>query len=204
MATPYGTEQRSRQSKGEGGAIEYTPLPPPLSPPSSSPKSIQRNLGSTTASNEVRVLNQSHRNRRFRAGARSRPRLPADTPSPHMMVDAAPVHQRCAPCQLSQAPTQATPPWNPTGLAPGRHPSLHGELPTLTAAPFSIVAMRISCPGQSTNETCRCNCHVLPSSSNRSAWCDPLDLPGHMHLHMMRIHLHNLLPRPSNDLLWPT
>jgi hypothetical protein len=32
----------------------------------------------------------------------------------------------------------------------------------MTAAPFNMVAMRISCPGQSTNETWRRSCIVPP------------------------------------------
>lgn len=39
-----------------------------------------------------------------------------------------------------------------------------------------MVAMRISCPGQSTNETCLCSSHVFPSSSKRSPWWLPFDL----------------------------
>jgi len=34
----------------------------------------------------------------------------------------------------------------------------------MTAAPASIVAIKISCPGQSTNETCLISCRVVPQS----------------------------------------
>jgi len=46
----------------------------------------------------------------------------------------------------------------------------------MTAAPLSMVAMRMSWPGQSTKETCRCSFHVFPSSSNVSGAAEPLAL----------------------------
>jgi hypothetical protein len=54
---------------------------------------------------------------------------------------------------------------------------------SMTAAPLSMVAMRISCPGQSTKDTCRINRHVRPSSSNTSGVDDPLALHTHTHAH---------------------
>jgi hypothetical protein len=46
----------------------------------------------------------------------------------------------------------------------------------MTAAPLSMVAMRMSWPGQSTKETCRCSFHTFPSSSNTSGAEEPLAL----------------------------
>ncbi len=46
----------------------------------------------------------------------------------------------------------------------------------MTAAPLSMVAIRMSWPGQSTKETCRCSFHVFPSSSNVSGAAEPLAL----------------------------
>eukprot|EP00953_Heterococcus_sp_UTEX-ZZ885_P018303 10223-Heterococcus_DN1.PRE.1 len=45
----------------------------------------------------------------------------------------------------------------------------------MTAAPLSIVAIRMSCPGQSTKLTCRCRCHSLPFSVKVSACALPLE-----------------------------
>lgn len=42
----------------------------------------------------------------------------------------------------------------------------------MTAAPLSMVAMRMSCPGQSTNDTCRSSVHFRPSASNTSSFRD--------------------------------
>jgi len=58
---------------------------------------------------------------------------------------------------------------------------------SITAAPLSIVAIRISCPGQSTKETCRTNWN-LPEQTGRmqgkeSSLLDPPDMkrPGRGH-----------------------
>jgi hypothetical protein len=46
----------------------------------------------------------------------------------------------------------------------------------MTAAPLSMVAMRMSWPGQSTNDTCRIRLQSRPSSVNTSGDADPLAL----------------------------
>mmetsp|Transcript_13089 Transcript_13089/g.31742 ORF Transcript_13089/g.31742 Transcript_13089/m.31742 type:complete len:363 (+) Transcript_13089:311-1399(+) len=43
-------------------------------------------------------------------------------------------------------------------------PAMSSSAPSITAAPLSIVAMRMSCPGQSTNDTCRTSFIFLSSN----------------------------------------
>lgn len=48
------------------------------------------------------------------------------------------------------------------GCGQGSLPAMRSNAASMTAAPFNMVAMRISCPGQSTNETWRKRCIVPP------------------------------------------
>mmetsp|Transcript_49595 Transcript_49595/g.72492 ORF Transcript_49595/g.72492 Transcript_49595/m.72492 type:complete len:238 (-) Transcript_49595:449-1162(-) len=59
------------------------------------------------------------------------------------------------------------------GCGQGSLPATSSSAASITAAPFSMVAMRMSCPGQSTKDTCRTSSQVLPPSSKRSG----LELP---------------------------
>mmetsp|Transcript_7758 Transcript_7758/g.23697 ORF Transcript_7758/g.23697 Transcript_7758/m.23697 type:complete len:223 (+) Transcript_7758:954-1622(+) len=55
------------------------------------------------------------------------------------------------------------------GCGHGSFPATRSRAASITAAPFSIVAIRMSCPGQSTNETCRTSSHAAPlASTHRS------------------------------------
>mmetsp|Transcript_5957 Transcript_5957/g.20166 ORF Transcript_5957/g.20166 Transcript_5957/m.20166 type:complete len:203 (-) Transcript_5957:370-978(-) len=47
-------------------------------------------------------------------------------------------------------------------------PAMSKSAPSITAAPFSIVAIKMSCPGQSTKETCRNSCIFLSSNPGTS------------------------------------
>mmetsp|Transcript_6992 Transcript_6992/g.22068 ORF Transcript_6992/g.22068 Transcript_6992/m.22068 type:complete len:221 (-) Transcript_6992:486-1148(-) len=66
------------------------------------------------------------------------------------------------------------------GCGHGSLPATNNNAASMTAAPLSIVAMRMSWPGQSTNDTWRTKRHVLPSSVNSSGVFEPLDrkFPG--------------------------
>lgn len=48
------------------------------------------------------------------------------------------------------------------GCGQGSFPAMSNNAASMTAAPFNIVAMRISWPGQSTKETCRRR-RIVPS-----------------------------------------
>jgi len=65
---------------------------------------------------------------------------------------------------------------------------------SMTAAPLSIVAMSISCPGQSTKEICLCNSylpsHSLFSHFGLSSLSEPKALKHSGGLHSL--HLYNL------------
>mmetsp|Transcript_4721 Transcript_4721/g.14524 ORF Transcript_4721/g.14524 Transcript_4721/m.14524 type:complete len:243 (-) Transcript_4721:19-747(-) len=47
-------------------------------------------------------------------------------------------------------------------------PAISSSAPSITAAPLSMVAIRMSCPGQSTNETCRISFMFLSSKPGTS------------------------------------
>mmetsp|Transcript_49063 Transcript_49063/g.98716 ORF Transcript_49063/g.98716 Transcript_49063/m.98716 type:complete len:221 (-) Transcript_49063:12-674(-) len=54
------------------------------------------------------------------------------------------------------------------GWGQGSLPATRSIAASITAAPLSMVAIRMSCPGQSTKDTCRCSRQVFPSSTNMS------------------------------------
>ena len=56
------------------------------------------------------------------------------------------------------------------GCGHGSLAAINSSAPSMTAAPLSIVAMRISCPGQSTNDTCL-NSSILASSKPGTSHC---------------------------------
>mmetsp|Transcript_13770 Transcript_13770/g.20281 ORF Transcript_13770/g.20281 Transcript_13770/m.20281 type:complete len:225 (-) Transcript_13770:578-1252(-) len=62
------------------------------------------------------------------------------------------------------------------GCGHGSFPAMSSRAASMTAAPLSMVAMRMSCPGQSTKDTWRTRRQVRPPSSNTSAVLEPLDL----------------------------
>mmetsp|Transcript_13683 Transcript_13683/g.32396 ORF Transcript_13683/g.32396 Transcript_13683/m.32396 type:complete len:209 (+) Transcript_13683:738-1364(+) len=61
------------------------------------------------------------------------------------------------------------------GCGQGSLPATRSIAASITAAPLSMVAMRMSWPGQSTKLTCRCSVQVLPASSNESGVEEPRD-----------------------------
>mmetsp|Transcript_37695 Transcript_37695/g.117967 ORF Transcript_37695/g.117967 Transcript_37695/m.117967 type:complete len:209 (-) Transcript_37695:710-1336(-) len=60
------------------------------------------------------------------------------------------------------------------GCGQGSLPAMSSSAASMTAAPLSMVAMRMSWPGQSTKDTWRCSSQVFPSSSKTSGWALPL------------------------------
>mmetsp|Transcript_73405 Transcript_73405/g.237419 ORF Transcript_73405/g.237419 Transcript_73405/m.237419 type:complete len:263 (+) Transcript_73405:398-1186(+) len=48
-------------------------------------------------------------------------------------------------------------------------PAMRRSAASITAAPFSIVAMRMSCPGQSTKDTCRTSLQLPPSGQGTTS-----------------------------------
>lgn len=69
------------------------------------------------------------------------------------------------------------------GCGQGSLPAMSSSAASITAAPFSMVAMRMSCPGQSTNETCRTTSYVYLPTLKRSSVEEPRarKLPGRGH-----------------------
>mmetsp|Transcript_17722 Transcript_17722/g.45805 ORF Transcript_17722/g.45805 Transcript_17722/m.45805 type:complete len:208 (+) Transcript_17722:801-1424(+) len=66
------------------------------------------------------------------------------------------------------------------GCGHGSLPAMSSSAASITAAPLSIVAMRMSCPGQSTNDTCRTTSYVNLPTLRRSSVDEPRQrkLPG--------------------------
>mmetsp|Transcript_1173 Transcript_1173/g.4961 ORF Transcript_1173/g.4961 Transcript_1173/m.4961 type:complete len:209 (+) Transcript_1173:595-1221(+) len=60
------------------------------------------------------------------------------------------------------------------GWGQGSLPAMRSSAASMTAAPLSMVAMRMSWPGQSTKLTWRWSSQTRPSSSKTSGWLEPL------------------------------
>mmetsp|Transcript_520 Transcript_520/g.1592 ORF Transcript_520/g.1592 Transcript_520/m.1592 type:complete len:264 (-) Transcript_520:323-1114(-) len=59
------------------------------------------------------------------------------------------------------------------GCGQGSLPAMSSNAASMTAAPLSMVAMRMSCPGQSTNETCRTTSYSKRPILKRSSVDEP-------------------------------
>mmetsp|Transcript_10290 Transcript_10290/g.21265 ORF Transcript_10290/g.21265 Transcript_10290/m.21265 type:complete len:262 (-) Transcript_10290:277-1062(-) len=55
------------------------------------------------------------------------------------------------------------------GCGQGSFPAMRSNAASITAAPFNMVAMRMSCPGQSTKDTCRTSLQFPPSGQGTTS-----------------------------------